>query len=106
MAAAKLVVVYPRPLDVSAFEEVYLNKHVPMAKEKLKGATKAVFTKISASADGAIPPFHRIVEIHFPSLEALQACASSQGGKETVAHAVAISSGGPPAFLVAAEEEV
>jgi len=105
MPAAKLVVVYPRPLDISAFEEAYLTEHVPMARKNLKGATKVVLTKISASADGAIPPFHRIAEIHFPSMDALQACAASEGGKQTVAHAVAISSGGPPAFLVAEVEE-
>jgi hypothetical protein len=40
----------------------------------------------------------------FPSLEALQACAQSAGGKETVAHAVKISSGGAPIFLVAKEQ--
>jgi len=47
------------------------------------------------------PPFYRIAEVYFPSLEALQACAQSAGGKETIAHAVKISSGGAPIFLVA-----
>jgi hypothetical protein len=50
------------------------------------------------------PPFYRIAEVHFPSIEALQACAASEGGKETLAHAVSISSGGSPIFLVAEEE--
>jgi hypothetical protein len=34
-------------------------------------------------------------------MEALQACAASDGGKQTLANAVAISSGGAPIFLVA-----
>jgi hypothetical protein len=34
----------------------------------------------------------------------LEACAASDGGKQTLAHAVSISSGGPPILLVAEEE--
>jgi len=34
----------------------------------------------------------------------LEPCAASAGGKETLAHAAAISSGGPPIFLVAEEQ--
>jgi len=60
-------------------------------------------TKVLGSPQGT-PAFHRIVEIHFPSMDALQACAASEGGKQTIAHAVSISSGGAPTFLVAEEE--
>jgi uncharacterized protein (TIGR02118 family) len=99
----KLVVIYPRPDDIKSFERVYKNKHVPMAVEKLAGKTKIVASKIVGSPQGT-PPFHRIAEIHFPSMEALQACAASDGGKQTIANAVAISSGGAPIFLLAEEE--
>ena len=37
-------------------------------------------------------------------MKALEACAASEGGKQTIANAVAISSGGEPIFLVAEEE--
>jgi hypothetical protein len=37
-------------------------------------------------------------------MQALEACAASDGGKQTLAHAVSISSGGPPIFLVAEEQ--
>jgi hypothetical protein len=47
---------------------------------------------------------HPHAEVYFPTLEALQACAQSAGGKETVAHAVKISVGGAPIFLVAKEQ--
>jgi uncharacterized protein (TIGR02118 family) len=103
MSNVKLVVVYPRPKDIESFERVYKNEHVPMAVEKLGGKTKIVASKIVGSPQGT-PPFHRIAEIHFPSMEALQACAASEGGKQTLANAVAISSGGAPIFLVAEEE--
>ena len=104
MAVVKLMVMYPRPLDIEAFEKLYQEEHVPMAVEKLPGKTKLVATKVVATPDGTPPPFYRIAEVYFPSLEALQACAQSDGGKETIAHAVKISSGGAPIFLVAEEQ--
>ena len=66
MREAKLVVIYPRPTDIEAFEKIYLEEHVPMAVAKLAGKTKIVATKITSSPQGT-PPFHRMVEIHFPS---------------------------------------
>jgi uncharacterized protein (TIGR02118 family) len=103
MAAVKLVVMYPPPKDVQTFERLYQDEHVPMAVKMLAGKTKLVATKIQGSPQG-MPAFYRIAEIHFPSLEALQACASSAGGKETLAHATKISTGGPPVLLIAEEQ--
>jgi uncharacterized protein (TIGR02118 family) len=103
MAGVKFMVIYPRPKDIEAFEKVYQEKHVPMAVEKMVGKTKFVATKVLDSPQGT-PPFYRIAEIHFPTMEALQTCATSQGAKETLAHAVSISTGGSPIFLVAEEE--
>jgi len=105
MANMKLVVMYPRPKDVDVFEKVYQHEHVPLAIAKLSGKTKMVATKVLGSPQG-IPPFYRIAEVHFPSMQALEACAASEGGKDVLAHAVKISSGGPPIFLVAEEETV
>jgi uncharacterized protein (TIGR02118 family) len=103
MAGVKLIVMYPRPKDVDAFEQVYQKEHVPMAVEKLAGKTKLVATRVTASPEGT-PKFYRIAEVHFPSMDALQACAASEGGKQTLAHASKISSGGPPVVLIAEEE--
>jgi uncharacterized protein (TIGR02118 family) len=103
MANLKLVVMYPRPKDIDAFEKIYQNEHVPLAVAKLEGKTKIVATKVLASPQGT-PSFYRIAEIHFRSMADLEACAASDGGKQALAHAVTISSGGPPIFLVAEEE--
>jgi len=103
MAAAKLMVMYPPPKDVQTFERVYVDEHVPMAVKKLAGKTKIVATKVQSSPQGK-PAFYRIAEVHFPSLEALQACAASAGGKETLAHAAKISTGGAPVVLIAEEQ--
>jgi uncharacterized protein (TIGR02118 family) len=103
MASVKLMVMYPRPKDVEAFEKLYQTEHVPMAVAKLAGKTKLVATKVIASPQG-VAPYYRVAEVHFPSMEALQACAASAGGKETIGHAVSISSGGPPVIMIAEEE--
>src|ERR1700756_5156100 len=102
--AVKLIVIYPRPKDIQAFETIYNREHVPMAVEKLVGKTKIVATRVLGSPQGK-PAFHRIAEIHFPTMAAFEACAASEGGKETLANAVSISSGGAPLFLVAEEEQ-
>lgn len=107
MAGAKLMVMYPAPKDMAAFERAYHDEHIPMAGPifKAAGATKAVFSKAIGSPSGA-PPFHRIAEIHFPSLAVLQACAGSKGGQDALAHAHKISSGGAPVVLIAEEDVV
>ena len=129
MADVKLMVMYPRPQDMETFdhlyqdedvaagdglsseyarsfetfEKLYQEEHVPMIFEKLVGKTRFVATKVVGTSNGTRPPFYRIAEVHFPSLQTLRACAQSDGGRETLAHAVKISSGGTPLFLVAEE---
>jgi uncharacterized protein (TIGR02118 family) len=105
MAGAKIVVLYPYPQDVDGFERAYREEHAPMVNgNNMKGISKFVATKVVGTADGSAPPFYRIAELHFPSLEALQASASSTSAQEVVAHAVSISSGGKPLVLIAEEE--
>ena len=107
MAGAKLIVMYPMPKDMDAFERAYSAEHIPMAAPifQAAGATKAVLTKISEAATGT-PAFHRIAEIHFPSTKVLQSCTASQAGRDALAHAHKISNGGPPTVLIAEEDVV
>ena len=107
MAAAKLIVMYPTPKDLGAFERAYSDEHLPMAAPifKAAGATKVVLTKITGAASGT-SPIHRIAEIHFPSLKSLNECAASAPGREALAHARTISNGGAPTVLTAEEDVV
>lgn len=105
MKAVKLIVMYPQPTDLETFEKRYADEHVPMAVEKLAGKTKFVASLVKSSVGSTAPtPFHRIAEVYFPSLQALEACLNSAGGQETAGHAVEISSGGAPVFLIAEVE--
>ena len=103
MKTVKLIVADPQPKDAVVFEKIYQEEHVPMAIENLGGKTKIVATNVLQSPQ-AKPQFYRIAEIHFPSIEALQQCAASDGGKATLANAAKISSGGPPVIMIAEED--
>jgi uncharacterized protein (TIGR02118 family) len=105
MAGAKLVVLYPAPRDREQFERAYTTEHAPMVSPKnLPGLAKFVATKITGTADGSPAPFARVAELHFPSLQVLQAAASGEPAKRVVEHAISISSGGPPIILIGEEE--
>jgi uncharacterized protein (TIGR02118 family) len=105
MAQTKLVVVYPQPKNVEEFEGVYVTEHVPLAK-KIKGATRFVASRIIGSADGSTPPFYRVAEFYFPSIEALKEAVTDPAGQEAAAHAFAISTGGTPLVMIAEEETI
>ena len=45
MAEVKLIVLYPSPKNIDAFEKLYQEEHVPMAVEKL-AEIKLIATKV------------------------------------------------------------
>ncbi len=105
MAGAKVVVLYPAPRDVQTFDRAYTQDHAPMVTpQNFKGLTRFVASRVVGTPDGSPAPFYRIAELHFPSMAALQAAAASASAQQVVAHAVSISNGGTPVFLVAEEE--
>jgi len=99
----KVVIIFPRPQDEPAFEKAYLNDHVPLVESKLEGVTRLVLTKITGSPQGKVSAY-RIAEVYFPSMNDLETSIASDGGKEVIAHAHTISSGGPPLILFCEEE--
>jgi len=100
---AHLLIMYPAPKDPQVFDRAYRNEHLPYAGPRLKGATR-VDTKRVLTPPNTTSPYHTISDVTFPSIEALQECASSQGGKEALAHAASISTGGAPLLLVVKDE--
>ena len=105
MPGAKLIVIYPTPKDVSAFERAYTQDHAPMVTpQTFAGIKKFVASKVVGTADGSPAPFYRVAELHFASIDALKAAAGSPSAQKAVAHALSISTGGTPLFLVAEED--
>jgi uncharacterized protein (TIGR02118 family) len=101
--SVKIVVIYPKPTDEVEFERLYLQEHVPMVEDKLKGLTRLVLTKVLSSPQGKVSAY-RIAEVNFSTLEDLNKAAESDGGKQVIAHAIKISTGGPPIMLICTDE--
>jgi uncharacterized protein (TIGR02118 family) len=96
---AHLLVMYPTPKDASRFDRAHREEHLLYAGPCLRGATGVVSNRVAARA-GDSAGCYAISDVTFPSLAALQACAASTGGKEALAHAASISTGGPPVVLM------
>jgi uncharacterized protein (TIGR02118 family) len=67
---------HPKPEDVEAFEEHYVNVHGPLAAA-IPGLQKLSLIRTSDTLDGSESPFHRIAELWFADKAAMEAAASS-----------------------------
>lgn len=101
--AAHLLVLYPLPKNANEFERAYHEEHLPYAGPRLEGATSVV-TKRVVGPSYAPPPYHLISDVTFPTIEILKTCATSSRGKEALAHAKSISSGGAPTTVVVIDD--
>ena len=99
----KLIVLYPLPADVNTFERSYHAEHAPMV-HKIGGLKKFVAARVLGAPSGA-PAYQRVAELYFDSMESLQAAMGSADGQAAVAHAVEISTGGPPVVLIAEDDK-
>ena len=104
MAPIKAIALFPHPRNKAAFEEVYAEVHVPMILKNVKGLSKLVMSTLFDSPE-KVGPFYRMVEFHFPSKEAMCECLSAEATRRTAEHAISISTGGRPVFLIAEVEE-
>ena len=96
---AHLLIIYPKPKDTENFDRAYREEHLPYAGPRLVGAS-GVETRRVVGPAFAPPPYHLMSDVSFPTLDALKACAASKEGKEALAHASSISSGGAPMLMV------
>jgi uncharacterized protein (TIGR02118 family) len=96
----KLLVLYPPPKDSATFDRLYAEEHLPMAGKLLTRATGLDVLRGLAAPDGGAPAYHLAVIVSYPDQAALEADLGSEGGQKTAAHAVEISTGGPPVLLV------
>jgi uncharacterized protein (TIGR02118 family) len=101
----KLIVLYPPPADVTTFERRYHAEHAPMVVQKIPGLKKFLAARVLGTPAGSAAPYQRVAELYFDSSESLQAAMASPGGQAAVAHAMEISTGGPPVVLIAEDDK-
>ena len=75
----KLIALYRKPADVTAFEQHYREMHTPLAK-KMPGLRKMEVARCFGSPGGE-PKFYLVAEMYFDSKEALMAALGSPEGK-------------------------
>jgi uncharacterized protein (TIGR02118 family) len=93
----KLVVLYGHPDDPAAFEEYYVSRHFPLA-DKMPYVRRAEMAKALPGPDGSPPPFYRVAEVYYDSLEDLQASNESPEGEATRADLESFATGGVTVF--------
>jgi len=89
----KTTVLYGHPTDAAAFEEYYINTHMPKAA-KMKGHAKLEITKFTSAPDGGKPAYYRMAEFWFSSPEAMQATMGSPEGVTVAADLANFATGG------------
>jgi len=76
---AHMVVIYPTPKDIAAFDRHYFEIHVPLAK-KIPGLRKYEVSHGPVTSLFGIAPVHRIGTLYFDDLAAIEkAFASAEG---------------------------
>ena len=76
-----------------------------MVVKGIPGLQKFVAAQVVGTPAGAAAPYQRVAELYFDSIESLQAAMASAGGQAAVAHAMEISTGGPPVVLIAEDDQ-
>src|SRR5437868_6636351 len=77
----KITVLYPHSTGARFDMDYYLNRHIPMVREKLGAACKSVVVEQGVSGGAAGSPPHYIVTAHFEfdTIEAVHAALSQHG---------------------------
>lgn len=99
----KLVVLYTQPDDADGFDEHYLGVHAPLV-EKVPGLQRWEGARFVSAPDGGDQTYHRIAELYFTDLAALQAALGSDEGNATAGDYQKIAPPGSRMFVAAIDE--
>ncbi len=94
----KLVVLYTQPDDPAAFDQHYLDVHVPLV-DKIPGLQRSETGKFVTALDGGEKTFYRTASLYFADKEAMQAALGSPEGGATAADFQAIAPPGSRMFV-------
>ena len=76
----KLIVAYGEPEDTAAFDDYYVNKHVPIAS-KIPDVRRFEAGKVLGSPDGSAAPYYFMATIWFDDVDSLQSAMGSPEGQ-------------------------
>lgn len=93
----KLTVLYGTPPDTKAFENYYLNTHLPIA-QTMQGVRRIELAKVVGAPDGSASPFHRIAELYFDDSNHMKTVMATPEAQRTVADIGNFATGGVTVF--------
>jgi len=94
----EIVVLYGHPSDPAAFEDYHANQRLPLAA-KVPDVKRFEAGRVAATPDGSAPPYYRVAELWFDSLESLRASMASPEGEATVADIPNFATGGATVMI-------
>jgi uncharacterized protein (TIGR02118 family) len=95
---ARVVVMYKTPKDPGAFDQYYVDKHVPIAK-KIPGLRKYEVSNGPVATPAGPSGYHLVAILHFDDVAAIQNALASAEGKAAVADVSTFATGGVDIFL-------
>ena len=90
---AKLFAIYQQPKDVTAFDDYYFNKHVPLAKT-IPGLLSYEVTQADVMGMAGKHPVYLIAVLEFASMAAIQLALTSPQGQAAAADLANFASDG------------
>ena len=97
----KLMVLYGKPEDASAFDVYYAGTHVPLV-EKIPHLARFEHGKTLGGVDGSEAPYYYVAELAFDDAQTLQTALASPEGEATAADVGNFASGGVTMFVAQA----
>jgi uncharacterized protein (TIGR02118 family) len=94
----KLVVLYTQPDDPEAFDQHYLQAHVPLV-HAIPGLERAETGRFVTALDGGEKTYYRTASLYFADSATMQAGFGSDAGKATAADYQAIAPPGSRMFV-------
>ena len=93
-----IVVLFGEPADPAAFEEYYLETHIPLTLtiphlQRLEGGRSV------GTLSGEAAPYYRVAELHFADRTAMEAALASPEGQAAFADVPNFATGGITAFV-------
>src|SRR5215469_10032439 len=82
---AKLLILYGKPNDPSAFEDYYVNRHLPFAGKKMPGVRGAETGRVIDALDQDEPEYYRFAAMSYDSVDALRQGIASEDGQAVIA---------------------
>jgi uncharacterized protein (TIGR02118 family) len=92
-AMVKLIVLFGQPQDASAFEDHWTSQHVPLV-QKIPNVRQVESARVTGTPDGSEPPYHRIAELSFDSVDEMQAAVGAAEGQAAVGDLQNFATGG------------